>query len=128
MKFEEALCAEAKAIQALGNVYPILGKQDGPFPFLTYEKGKITFPKTMDGFMSKVDAIYKIHIVAKNYTTLSDAYESVLALFKGFLHRQIGTNGPLIENVNVEVIGDRYDPATEYMVTEIQLEVIYKEV
>ena len=125
MTFEAALFAEIIALTEIENVYPIVGKQDGPFPFVTYRKNRVSFVKTLDGILKKAEATYDIVIVAQKYPSLQAAYDSILTLFFGFYSRTIGTNGPLITNVNVDALGDRFDPETGYYLSELQLKVNY---
>lgn len=108
MTFEKALTEELEAISGLyDKTSPIIAPKKDP-PFIVYRKANIKIKKTLGGPTRKAEALYELAVVAKTYNQLQDVSDAVEAKIWSFLHRQIGTGGPLIENVTLEYTGDEY--------------------
>ena len=126
MTYEEAQKEELEAVPGLSNkVFPLYAPKDAKAPYLVYRKENVRFKKTLGGILNKTEAIYEIVLVANRNSELQQLSQDVVNAMFGFYCRPIGSGGPLIEDVTVEIMGDAYDANVDQVIQNIQLKVNY---
>lgn len=127
MNFEEALTQELNTITALQDrVYPLVALEataGNGVPYLVYGSSEPLREKTIGGYLESGEVRAELNIIAKRYADMKAITKQVVALLIGFEGRQIGTDGPFIEELTyqqpVEVYEDQ--PALYRCVVEFDV-------
>ena len=122
MTFEEGL---VKELSEVIKTYPLVAPEGVATPFLTYKKNNVEFKKTLSGTSNKVTGEYNLVIVAKKYEELQRLEETVSKALLDVYQKNIGDNGPYIENLTVKLTGDNYIVDTDEYVGNINLKINY---
>lgn len=110
MDFEQALRAELATLTGMVNkVFPLYATEGTKPPFIVYQKYRTDFVKTMDGTQLLRDGFYEFDILAPTYANLQQIYTSLVTLLQSFVGRNIGTNGPFIQNMRIEDAVELYE-------------------
>ena len=126
MNFDEALQAELKTIIGLETkVFPLAAPEKALAPYLVFKKDNVKFKKTLSGALPKAEGFYTLTLITKTYEELQLKTSSITDKLWSFLGRNIGTSGPLIENVTVELMGDQYEPEVDLLRADISLKINY---
>lgn len=101
--FEVALTEELKTIPELqSRVYPLRApeatKHNG-VPYLIYGSSDGVRDKSLNGFMKSKEVRAELNILAARYADMKAITKKVVALLISFEKRQIGTDGPLIDEL-----------------------------
>lgn len=115
MDFEQALRAELATLPNLVNkVFPQYAPEGTKPPFIVYQKYRTDFVKTLDGTQLRRDGFYEFDILAPTYADLQQRYNSLIALLQSFVGRQIGNNGPFVQNMRIEDAVETYEQKLDW--------------
>lgn len=112
--FEQALREEiVNAIPELGGrVYPLNApeatKHNG-VPYLIYASSEGLRDKTLDGYLLSKEVRAELNVVAERYSDMKAITKQVIALLIGLEGRQMGADGPYIEELNYEMPVELYE-------------------
>jgi|LauGreDrversion4_2_1035121.scaffolds.fasta_scaffold36607_5 hypothetical protein len=110
MDFEQALRAELATLPGLANkVFPQFATEGTKPPFIVYQKYRTDYVKTLDGTQFLRDGFYEFDILAPTYASLQQNYTSLVTLLQSFVGRNIGTNGPFVQNMRIEDVVENYE-------------------
>lgn len=113
--FEQALRAELVTLSNLSSkVFPLFAPEGTTPPFVVYQKIRTDYVKTLDGTQEKRDGFYEFDILAPTYAVLQSQYVALVDKFKTFIGRNIGTNGPFIQNVTIENAVELYENQVDW--------------
>jgi hypothetical protein len=111
--FEPALVQELKTITALENrIYPLTAPEataSGGVPYLIYSSSEGLRDKTLGGHLESKEVRAELNIIAKRYSDMKAITKQVIALLIGFEGRQIGTDGPFIEELTYQMPVEMYE-------------------
>lgn len=126
MNFEQGLLIELESISGLENkVYPLIAKEGAETPFLIYRKTNLEPKKTLDGSITKYSAAYEIVLITESYEELQSMSVLLEAQLLSLLYRPIGITGPLIHNLSVRNVGDKFEFEPKYYRADYSLEINY---
>lgn len=129
MSFEEALREELSSISGLTNkVYPLKAKQGVEAPYLIYVSSEGVKTKSLQGYLPSKEVECELNIVSDSYSGLKNITKQVIAQIVSFQGRQIGSNGPVIQNVTYERPVELYENEVNRYRSVIDLTVRFKEV
>ena len=125
MDFESALEAEMSSVAELGGrIYPLheATKKNG-VPYLIYASSEGLLDKSLDGFLKSKEVRGELNVVAARYGDMKAITKKVIALLIAFEGRQIGTNGPFIEELTYQMPIELYEeqPALHRCMIEFQV-------
>lgn len=125
MDFEPALEAELSSIAELGGrIYPLreATKKNGE-PYLIYASSEGLPDKSLGGFLKSKEVRGELNVVAARYSEMKAITKKVVALLIGMEGRQIGTNGPFIEEMTYQMPIELYEdqPALHRCLIEFQI-------
>jgi len=113
MSFEPALVQELKTITALENrIYPLTAPEataSGGVPYLIYASSEGLRDKTLGGHLNSKEVRAELNIIAKKYSDMKAITKQVIALLITFEGRQIGTDGPFIEELTYQMPVEMYE-------------------
>lgn len=114
VNFEAALTQELKTnIAALENrVYPLAAPEANAgqgVPYLIYGSSEGLRDKTYDGYLKSKAVQCELNIIAERYSDMKAITKQVVALLIGFERRQIGTGGPLIQELTYQQPVELYE-------------------
>jgi hypothetical protein len=110
MDFEQALRAELATLPGLTNkVFPQFATEGTKPPFIVYQKYRTDYVKTLDGTQFLRDGFYEFDILTPTYASLQQNYTSLVTLLQSFVGRNIGTNGPFVQNMRIEDVVENYE-------------------
>lgn len=113
--FEQALRAELVTLTNLSNkVFPLFAPEGTLPPFVVYQKIRTDYVKTMDGTSANRDGFYEFDLLATTYSDLQSKYVALVEKLKTFVGRNIGTNGPFIQNVTIENAVELYENQADW--------------
>jgi len=130
--FEQALRAEiVAAIPALGGrVYPLFApeatKHNG-VPYLIYASSEGLRDKSLGGYLKSKEVRAELNIIAKSYSDMKAITKQVIALLIGFEGRQIGTDGPFIEEVTYQMPMEFYESQPDLRRCLVEFSVYFTE-
>jgi len=113
LDFEPALVDELKTISALQNrIYPLYSpeavKKNG-VPYLIYASSEGVRDKSLEGYMQSKEVRAELNVIAERYSDLKAITKQVVALLISFEGRQIGTDGPLIDELTYQMPVEIYE-------------------
>lgn len=123
MTFEEGLVKEF--IDRNIRTYPLGAPEGSAPPFIVYRKTNIEFVKTLDGYQNKANGNYSLVLVSKNYLDLQSKNEEIKDILLNLYGKEIGGEGPFIEDLKVSFTGDTYVYETDEYTSNINLEIHY---
>lgn len=112
--FEQALREEiVNAIPALGGrVYPLFApeatKHNG-VPYLIYASSEGLRDKMLGGYLDSKEVRGEINVIAERYADMKAITKQAVALLVGMEGRQIGTDGPHIEEITYQMPVEMYE-------------------
>ena len=114
MDFEPALVQELKTITALGGrIYPLFApeatKHNG-VPYLVYASSEGVRDKTLGGYLKSKEVRGELNIVAARYGDMKAITKQVIDLLVSMEQRQIGTDGPFIQELIYQQPVEMYEP------------------
>lgn len=129
--FEQALTQELKSVSALGGrVYPLFApeavKKNG-VPYLIYASSEGLRDKSLDGYMESKEVRGELNVIADRYADMKAITRQVVALLLSFEGRQIGTDGPLIDELIYMQPIETYESQPELHRCMIEFTVYFKE-
>jgi len=130
--FEQALRAEiVAAIPALGGrVYPLFApeatKHNG-VPYLIYASSEGLRDKSLGGYLKSKEVRAELNIIAERYSDMKAITKQVIALLIGFEGRQIGTDGPFIEEVTYQMPMEFYESQPDLRRCLVEFSVYFTE-
>jgi len=130
--FEQALREEiVNAIPALdGRVYPLFApeatKHNG-VPYLIYASSVGLRDKTLGGYLDSKEVRGELNIIAERYADMKVITKQVVALLIGMEGRQIGANGPFIEELTYQMPVELYEAQPDLHRCVIEFEVYFEE-
>lgn len=102
-KFEAALTEELKSIAVLeGRVYPLDAPEANSgqgVPYLIYVSSEGVRDRTLDGYLKSKRVLIEINVIGTRYADLKSISPQAMNLLIGMEQRQIGTDGPHINEV-----------------------------
>jgi len=111
--FEPALVQELKTITALENrIYPLTAPEataSSGVPYLIYASSEGLRDKTLGGHLESKEVRAELNIIAKRYGDMKAITKQVIALLIGFEGRQIGVDGPFIEELTYQMPVEMYE-------------------
>lgn len=112
--FEAALTQELKTIATLQNrVYPLTSPEANAgqgIPYLIYGSSEGLRDKTIgEGYLSSKEVQAEINVVASRYSDMKAITREVIALLVGMEGRQIGTDGPFIQELTYQAPVEIYE-------------------
>lgn len=116
--FETALRQEIiEAIPMLGGrVYPLDAPEATKYngvPYLIYISSEGLRDKTLDGYLDSKEVRGELNIIAERYSDMKAITKQVVALLIGFEGRQIGTDGPFIDEITYQMPFETYESQPE---------------
>lgn len=104
MYFEEALTAELETIIDLfDKVFPANATQGINPPYLVYLSSEGVPDKAIkEGYLNIKEVSCELNIIHSDYPKMKELTRSVLAKIRSFQGREIGFDGPFIQNVAYE--------------------------
>ncbi|SDM17419.1 DUF3168 domain-containing protein [Bacillus sp. OK048] len=100
MDFEEALRAELGTIAGLTNkVFPLNATEGTKAPYIIYVSSEGVQDKSLLGYLSSKEVDCEINIVQASYGSMKSLTKLVISQIISFIGRNIGENGPFIQNV-----------------------------
>lgn len=126
MTFGEALRFELIQIPQLNNkVFPVIAPASTESAFLVYKRKNVDYKKTLSGRTNLANAIYELSIVTNSYAEKEEIESLITVIIMSFLNRNIGDNGPYIQDVTFRLQEEIYAFEPDLISSTIQLEVIY---
>jgi len=114
MTFEEALRYELTQIAELQDkVFPANAPEGTLPPYVIYLSQDGREIKCLDGFTGAKELNYEINIIQKTYFGLKTLSSQVLAKLKSFALRNIGDNGPYIQDITITGPVEMYESEIE---------------
>jgi hypothetical protein len=111
--FEPALVQELKTITALENrIYPLTAPEataSSGVPYLIYASSEGLRDKTLGGHLDSKEVRAELNIIAQKYSDMKAITKQVIALLITFEGRQIGTDGPFIEELTYQMPVEMYE-------------------
>ncbi|WP_201009029.1 tail completion protein gp17 [Paenibacillus glycanilyticus] len=127
MTFEAALVAELSAVPELaGKIFP-LSANGAPAPYLVYVSSNGLSAKGLDGYGTGKDVAVELNIMTSTYSELKMITASVLAILHTFEKRQLGTDGPFIQELTQQEPAEMYEPLPKLNRCSIRFNVYFKE-
>jgi len=131
MSFEPALVQELKTISALENrIYPLTAPEataSGGVPYLIYASSEGLRDKSLGGYLKSKEVRAELNIIAKKYSDMKAITKQVIALLITFEGRQIGTDGPFIEELTYQMPVEMYESQPDLHRCIIELSVFFGE-
>ena len=131
MSFEPALVQELKTIPELQNrVYPLFAPEanaEQGVPYLIYASSEGLRDKTLSGYLESKEVRGELNIIAKRYGDMKAITKKVVALLISFEGRQIGANGPFIEELTYQMPVELYEAQPDLHRCVIEFEVYFEE-
>lgn len=130
MNFEAALAQELDTITDLGHrIYP-LSSPETPYDltksYCIYVSSEgIRDKEVSDGYLSSRSVHAEINVIAPRYGDVKSVSASVIDLLIGFEQRQIGTDGPFIQEINYQMPMEFYEEAPKLYRCLIEFDVYY---
>jgi hypothetical protein len=114
MTFDDALTAELSAVPELvDKIYPV-DAADGPkAPYAVYRSREGKPIKSLDGAILGRSVVVELNLLCPSYTSMKHVLGEVLSILESFEQREIGSDGPYIQELNYEEPIELYDPATK---------------
>lgn len=126
MNFEQSLRHELTEINSLKDkVFPIVAKEGTKSPFLVYKRKNTTFRKTLNGTSTKAIGEYHLMVVASDYAELQSMTEDVKTKILSFWDRNVGMDGPYIDDINIELGEEEFVYEANLIGTTIKINVEY---
>lgn len=131
MDFEQALVQELNSITALGGrIYPLFApeatKHNG-VPYLVYASSEGLRDKSLGGYLKSKEVRAELNIIAERYNDMKAITKQVIALLIGFEGRQIGTDGPIIEEVDYQMPMEFYESQPDLRRCLVEFSVYFAE-
>jgi hypothetical protein len=124
--FEQALRVELISIPELNNkVFPLFAKEGTQTPYLVYSGSYEPF-KTLDGITNDIKGECDLNLICKTYEELNSLCKKINDKLITFQSRNIGVNGPFIQDISVKTPIKERDGT--YYVALIEIIVNYEEV
>lgn len=124
---EKALRNELNQIPQITNkIYPLNAPKGKKAPYLVY----ISYSRPMkdlDGTKSDINSDVLLNIFSDSYSEMKDLTKKVKKLIDTFLFRNIGEQGPYIEDLTIEKITETYESELELYRGIIPFNICYKE-
>jgi len=131
MSFEPALVQELKTIPELQNrVYPLFAPEanaEQGVPYLIYASSEGLRDKTLSGYLESKEVRGELNIIAKRYGDMKAITKKVVALLISFEGRQIGANGPFIEELTYQMPVELYEAQPDLHRCVIEFQVYFEE-
>jgi hypothetical protein len=129
MSFEPALAHELKTIPELQNrVYPLdapeATKHNG-VPYLIYASSEGLRDKTLGGYLDSKEVRAELNVIAARYGDMKAIAKKVVALIVDMEGRQIGTDGPFIEEITYQMPVELYESQPDLYRCVIDFEVYF---
>ena len=116
--FDNGLKLELRSIKGLNKrVYPIIAPEGVKPPFLVYRKSRSKFLKDLSGIITDIEATYE----------LDELETEIKKKLIGVLFKRIGGDGPRINDLDLEELGDEYVYQPNAYKSSLLLTVNYKE-
>lgn len=129
MSIEKALKVELSAVSGLsGKVFPLIAPEGFAGYYCVYELNNTDRVMTVSSFDGLVESNFSIAVYHETYSQAKDLMDLVVAKVKTFLLRNIGTNGPFCQSVQIENEVEFYDEGSQKFQTQIDILISYKEV
>jgi len=126
MEIEKLIRQEMNTIPGIrNNVYPLYAPKDVKAPYAVYSKQSINFLMSLNGKLGNVDAVYNVFIVAATYTALQDIVLAAIDKLFELRMRRIGEQGPFIQQVQVQHLGDSFDYEADLLQAQLQVKIFY---
>jgi len=126
MTFGEALRHELIQIPQLSQkVFPIVAPEGVKSPFLVYKREEAEGKKTLSGTSNKVHATYELILVTGDYAEKEAIEELIKLRVLSFYGRNIGENGPFIQNETFKLLGEAYSLEADSFTSQMRLEADY---
>ena len=127
MTFDEGLREELKSIVNLNKrVYPIVAPEGIKPPFVVYRKSRSKYSKDLAGIITDVEGTYEIIVICDDYKTLDILIEEIKKKLIKVLFRRIGETGPIINNLELEDLGNEYIYQPNAYKNSLLLNISYK--
>ncbi|CEG26010.1 tail completion protein gp17 [Bacillus sp. B-jedd] len=124
MNFEEALRQELSDIASLNNkVYPLVAPEGTEAPYVVYVSSEGIQDKSFDGYLQTRTVDFEMNVFAGKYSNLKALTKEVIAKIVSFQGREIGTRGPVIQNVTYHKPVEAYDKDTKLYVSVFDIKV-----
>ena len=128
MTFNTGLKSTLKEIKELKNrVYPVVAPEGVRPPFLVYRKSRSKFLKDLSGIITDIEATYELVLISDDYQKLDELETEIKKKLIGVLFKRIGGDGPRINNLDLEELGDEYIYQPNAYKSSLLLTVNYKE-
>ena len=128
MTFNTGLKSTLKEIKELKNrVYPVVAPEGVRPPFLVYRKSRAKNTKDLSGVINDIEATYEVVLICDDYQMLDFLGEEIKKKLIGTLFKRIGGDGPRINNLDLEELGDEYIYQPNAYKSSLLLTVNYKE-
>lgn len=126
---EEAFYTELNSIAALGSkIYPARAPQDTQTPYLVYELTSSERGQELEsGHNGMVQSFYQFDFYHTSFNSLNSLKNSIINKVKSWNFKNIGTNGPYIQQCEIIDYMFEYDKKTELYVGSIDLQINYSE-
>lgn len=110
MDFEDALTMELKTISQVENrVYPLNAPEKTTSPYIIYTASEGLRVNTLTGYLHDKAVEGEINIIAPRYSILNKITSQVIDLLVGMNQREIGKDGPYIDEMIYEEPKDLYE-------------------
>ncbi|ACT00220.1 tail completion protein gp17 [Paenibacillus sp. JDR-2] len=112
MTFEEALTAELSAVPELvGKIYPLDASNAPKAPYVVYISSEGEPTKGLDGFIGGQSVDVELNIIGATYSSMKELTRAVITILKSFELRQIGSEGPYIQELTYQKPVELYESA-----------------
>lgn len=131
MDFEPALVQELMTIIELqGRIYPLTAPEANAgqgVPYLVYGSSEGLRDKTLGGYLKSKRVRGEINIIAKRYAVMKAITKQVVALLISFEGRQLGVDGPFVEELTYQEPVEIYESQPNLERCVIEFEVYFEE-
>lgn len=128
MNIEQALTAEFQSISGLSKkVFPSIVPEGVEVPYLVYELNDVVRFMTQTQFDGLIEASFTIAVYNFTASLARDLIDAVLVKVKSFLFKTIGTNGPFVQNVQIDNEITTFDYESRKFLSQIDITISYKE-
>lgn len=112
MTFEEALTAELGAVPELADkIYPLDATNAPKAPYAVYISSEGVPTKGLDGFIGGQSVDVELNIIGATYSSMKELTRAVITILKSFELRQIGSEGPYIQELTYQKPVEIFEPA-----------------
>ncbi|WP_336774203.1 tail completion protein gp17 [Paenibacillus sp. MMO-58] len=126
MTFEEALTAELSAVPELADkIYPLDATNAPKAPYVVYESSYGVPTKSMNGYIGGKNVPVELNIICPTYGSMKQVTAAVIAVLESFEQRQIGSDGPYIQELTYETPVELYESAPKLHRCVIEFQVYY---